>query len=482
MRGERVKTYLALGFVAASVLPWFVSSNVLRLIARQKHVLLGRYSLEWFSILFFLTPILWMAAYAAWSLRTHTPKEVIFRLIALGGAVILGGMVVDVVGRIPRKPRYIEQRVGNRTSWPHAWAYDIVRHRPPDQVYRIRYTDAPPAVRSYPSPPSGYPTVDVTLTTDHRGYRNLTRLTRYDIVTVGDSFTEGSRVSDDESWPVLLGQQLNRTVYNLGISGGNPGYYVSVFRAFGLPLKPKIAIFMIYEGNDFRSVGPRRASAEPFGRKIRNAVKYSPIVLSFKRAFIEYLGPINADARVPGADILSWMPAAVPPGPDAKYYAFKPKRLVWLYWTASAFRQSYGWRSTAEVFRQIKAACAREGVRMIFTYAPSKPHVVMPLVKGRVTPEQLRAFAAFKRRRLPSPEEFTRQLFDRLDTVETVLREFLRDEGIEFVSPTEALRKAAAEGRQVYYTYDQHWTSLGHEVVAGELARYLTEHRTPPLP
>jgi hypothetical protein len=124
--------------------------------------------------------------------------------------------------------------------------------------------------------------------------------------------------------------------------------------------------------------------------------------------------------------------------------------------------------------------CVRERIRLIFAYAPSKPHVVMPLVKEWVTANQLYAFASFKDRNLPSPEEFKRELYARLDTQETVLREFLQEEGIEFISPTEILRQRAAEGRQVYYTYDQHWTALGHQAVAEALTRYFAAGRMPP--
>ena len=431
-----------------------------------------------FTVLFFLTPALWLAAYAFWSLRTHKPKEVVFRINVLLLAVILGVVVIDVVGRFLRKPRYIERQVVHQVNWPGARVDDIVRHRPPDQLYKIRYSDTPPTARSYPSPPPGYPTVDVILTTDGRGYRNLTRLEQYDIMTVGDSFTEGSRVSDDEAWPVLLGRKLNQTVYNLGISGGHPDYYLNAFEAFGLALKPKTAVFMIYGGNDFKESQSGRRSAKPLGERMRDTVKASPVVLGLKRAFIRYLGPINADVPVPGANILSWMPVAVRPGPDAKYYSFKPKRLVRLYWTKKAFRESEGWISTAQIFRKIKALCAGEGIRLIFAYAPSKPQVVMPLVKERVTAEQLHTFASFTKRGLPPPEEFKRELYTRLDNQETVLREFFEKEGIEFVTTTETIRKTAAEGRQVYYTYDQHWTALGQAAVAEKLSRYFSEGYT----
>lgn len=477
LRGNRIKIFLTLVFIAASVLPWYFSSNVLELIARQRDVLLGRYSFERFSNNLIFTLTFWLAAYVSWCLRRHRPKEVAFRIIALLLAVLVGTVAIDIIGRFLRSPRYIERQVENPTDWPVTLVAGIVRHRPPDQQYRVRYVDAPPTARSYLSAPPGYRTTEITLTIDHRGFRNLTQLEQYDIVTVGDSLTEGAYVSDDEPWPVLLGRRLNRTVYNLGVGGGEPNYYLNALQSFGLSLKPKIAIFMVYEGNDLRGKSPQREKAWSFDDWLEN----SPVRLAVRRSLIQYLGPINADAPVPGAAMLSWLPVAIPPGAEAKYYTFKTSMLMRLYWTESTFRQSSGWTGTAEIFRQIKAACARGGIRMIVAYAPTVPHVVMPLVKDRVTPEQLHVFASFKREKLPPPKEFVRELFSRLDTKESVLRDFFREEDIEFVSTTEALRKAAAQGRQIYYTYDQHWTAAGHVVVAEELYRYLTESNTPPL-
>lgn len=475
VKGKRVKIYLALGIVSLSFCIWLFPSNVVELIAEHRHVLLGRYSVEWFSILFFLTPILWLVAYALWASMKLSGKQVAFRVVALVFSVILATLAIHVLGQLIRKPRYIEKQVKFRKNWPAERVHDVVRHRPPNSFYKIRYTDAPPTARSYPDPPAGYPTVDVTLTTDARGYRNLTSLEQYDIVTMGDSFTEGSRVSDDEPWPVLLGKKLNRSVYNLGISGGRPDYYLNTFRAFGLDLKPKVAIFMIYEGNDFKGVRLEKGSSnpgQPLDKRIVKAIKYSPVVIGFKTGFIKHLGPINADGPVRGAEILSWMPVAVPPGPGVRYYAFKPKRLMRLYWTECEFRQSFGWTSTVKVFKMIKELCDRETIRLVFAYAPSKPHVVMPLVKENISPEHLHGFASLKKLGLPAPKEFKKKLYDRLDSQENVLREFCQSQGIGFVSATAALQSLAARGRQVYYTYDQHWTPLGHVVVAEELSRY----------
>lgn len=477
VKGKRIKICLGLGIVLLSFCIWFFPSNVVELIARHRHVLLGRYSLERFSLFFFLTPILWLATYALWASIKLSGKQVAFRIVALVFSIILATLAIHILGQLTRKPRYVEKEVKFRRDWPGDQVHDVVRHRPPNSFYRVCYTDASPAARSYPDPLPGYPTVDITLTTDARGYRNLTSFEQYDIVTVGDSFTEGSRVSDDEPWPVLLGKKLGRRVYNLGISGGRADYYLNVFRAFGLDLRPKVAIFMIYEGNDFKGVRLEKASintGRSLGKRIEKAIKYSPVGMAFRKAFIKLLGPINADGPVPGAEILSWMPVEVPSGPGAKYYAFRPKRLMRLYWTECEFRQSFGWTSTVKVFKMIKDICDKERIRLVFVYAPSKPHVVMPLVEENLSPEYLYGFASFKKRGLPPPKEFKKKLYDRLGSQENVLRKFCQSQGIGFVSATAALQKMAAGGHQVYYTYDQHWTPLGHMVVAEELFRYFT--------
>jgi len=53
--------------------------------------------------------------------------------------------------------------------------------------------------------------------------------------------------------------------------------------------------------------------------------------------------------------------------------------------------------------------------------------------------------------------------------MESVVAQYFRDRGIAFISLTGALRQAAREGVQTYFTYDQHWTPDGHRVVAAEI-------------
>jgi hypothetical protein len=61
----------------------------------------------------------------------------------------------------------------------------------------------------------------------------------------------------------------------------------------------------------------------------------------------------------------------------------------------------------------------------------------------------------------------------RLGVKESAIEEFCRQQSIEFVSLTEPLRRKISEGQQAYFTYDQHWTPIGHEVAADTLYLYL---------
>jgi hypothetical protein len=125
-------------------------------------------------------------------------------------------------------------------------------------------------------------------------------------------------------------------------------------------------------------------------------------------------------------------------------------------------------------------AIARErGIRLVVAYAPSKPHVVLPLVRDRVTAEQLHAFASFRDHaaELPPPDALRDRLFARLDAQQEVLGRWCEERGVAFVPLTEPLRAAMARGIPVYFTFDPHWTEQGHGVVARHVASRLVPDR-----
>lgn len=85
---------------------------------------------------------------------------------------------------------------------------------------------------------------------DALGYRNPSRLTSADIVGLGDSMTEAREVPRDQTWLSLVGQQLGRTVYNMGVGRWSPPQY-SVVIDEALALTPQVVVVQLYTGNDF---------------------------------------------------------------------------------------------------------------------------------------------------------------------------------------------------------------------------------------
>lgn len=471
---------------------WVVPSNVAYLVAQNRDVLLGRYGMDRFTSMLLLIPVSIMVLYLAWS-NQRNKRQRQFKVMAVSISVLVSILVMDVFARLMNPKRYIKKE--------HYY------YRVPNKIDHGTFRDEPDKAFAYPVIRPGYPDIEYTLTVDKRGFRNKTDFEKYDVVILGDSFAEGSNVSDDQFLPVLLAQKTGKKVYNLGMSAGHPGTYLETLKKFYQELSPRVVICMLYEGNDFRDANFRRENALVW---LSGYFKRSPIRRAIDKFLIRYFGSAQADSPagsalveaepaeagqacpersrgegddeiIPGSPsnpptAISWMPIAVPDGPDARYYTFKVKRLLTLFVNRDDFLASYGCRKAFGAFQQIKKICDEKNMRFIVVYAPDKPHMLLPLIKDKITSEQLHAFMSLKGKNLPPAEELMNVVLARLGVKESAVEEFCRQQSIEFVSLTEPLRRKISEGRQAYFTYDQHWTPIGHEVAADTLYCYLRDN------
>ena len=455
------------------LLLWVIPSNVAYLIAQNRDILLGRYSEARFSLLIFLTLLNPLVLYIIWSNRENRRKR-LFQVITLFVSLTVALIILDLCVRKINTGRYVF----------HKSYY----HRAPDTIIHGIHKDIPDKSFSYLKAPPGFPDINYTLSTDKRGFRNKTRFEKYDIVMLGDSFTEGSGVSDAQSWPFLIAQETGHSVYNLGMSGGNPVTYLETLKKFGIELAPKTVICMLYEGNDFRSSNflPDKRG---FFHDVSLYIKRSPLRRTIKKFLIKSFGTtyesssskdtaeqkaldINSVGRAT-IDALSWLPLAIPEGQGARYYTFTVKRLLSHYVVKDDFLQSEGCRYAFDYLRKMKEILDRDNIRFIIVYASDKPHTLLPIIEKRVSPGNLHAFMALKKRSLPPAEKLKEILLNRLDVKEKVVKDFCRQESIEFISLTDSLRKNIKKGRQAYFTYDQHWTPIGHEIVAKEICPHV---------
>jgi hypothetical protein len=476
MKAKWIQTII---IAAVNFLLWAIPSNVPYLIAQNRDVLLGRYGVTHLTWAILVVPVSLMWLYLIWSNEKNVRQRQ-FQVTALALSIILPMFLVDVLMRLAQPKQYVME-----TNF---------YHRKPDSVITGINHDVPENAFSYPQMRPGYPDIEYTLTTDKIGFRNKTELEKYDIIALGDSFTEGSNITDDDVWTVKLAQKSGLSVYNLGMAGTHPAIYLETLKLFGTSLSPRMALCMLYEGNDFRDSNYERE--DTISHKIGNFFKGSPLRLALQNLLIKSMSSSenkpaekqtvseNAQAESEKEDVnpesvsaISWLPVPIPEGPDVKYYTFTVKSLLAHFEKKDSFLRTKGYRQTIASLRQIKKICDDNSIRLVIVYASDKSHVLVPLAIDKISSQTLRDFMALKAKGLPPVEELKDELLSRLDMKEKVFKDFCQKEYIDFVSLTEPLRQEVALGEQLYFTYDDHWTPLGHEVVANAVNDFLNNLR-----
>lgn len=443
--------------VVANVALWVVPGPVVQYIARDKHTLLGYYSVERFSAMLVLLLVSIVLVYLMFGkggeLRYRVIRVLVI-LIGIAGAVVAGELVLRAVAP---EPLYVIK--------------ENFRSRPPHYQAEYVFHDKPAGRRSYPDLKSGYSPVSIRLETDEHGFRNPEGITRADVVFIGDSFTEGPEVAREQMWTSIFGEETGLTAYNLGTSGANPGDYAPKLEKIGLAMKPRAVVIMVYEGNDFRGHDVGKPTSEK-----------SLLRLRLKKFLIDTLGPINADAPIRRGEIIDWLPLAVK-GVNTTYYTFKPRNIGELYWAKDEFYVQRGWIQARQALEAASQIAKKNGIRLLVMYAPSKVHVALPLVIDDLHPDKVLEFAKLHRSKLPAKKRdmkdawlFLQEFAQNIDVQQNAVQDLCAQLQVEFISLTKVLRQGMSEGLQTYYTYDQHWTPVGHKVVARKLIDYWARH------
>lgn len=450
---------------------WLMEVPLAYWVAQHREVLLGRYSVGQVTAQLILTPLALWGLWAIWMGKEKAPRERrqdVFKTVAVLLSVLVCVVFADVLLRIMHRSLY--QKIG------HSY------HRPPHQRIEGVFRDEPASAFTYPHAPPGYPPVPYVFSTDGRGFRNPEQIDKADVVVLGDSFAEGSSVSDEQTWASLLGKTAGKTVYNLGMSGTSAEGYLDVLERFGVSLGPRWVLCLLYEGNDFRDSNFQRNEKPGHVSPVDVILKGSPLRRRIQTFLIRTLGPIGSRRFWDAPDELkkpshpmypvSWLPLEVPSG-SGHYYAFELKRVLDHWVSPEQFSQSLGFDHTRGALLRMKELCAAQGAELVIVYAPDKPHLLLKSVRDRLDTRQVSAFLSLKRKSLPGADVLLDDLTAKMDTFEQVVEDFCRTEGIRFVSLTEVLRRKIEEGQWVYYTYDQHWSPQGHRVVAEYLAQTL---------
>lgn len=473
-RFRTIRCLAAICLLCVLTILWATESDLAYNIAQQRPVLLGRYTLDKTIGLLIATPIL--LAISVCLLKSPKTDDLPnhrlfwFKTISATISIVAAIVLVDAALRFQKHSYY----VGTATLY----------HRQPNAKFQGTFVDRPEFAFSYPRKPASFDRVDYTLTIDGRGFRNLQTLEQADWIVLGDSFAEGSKVSDEQTWPFLLANAIGQKVYNLGMSGGNPVTYSQTLKAYGFSLNPKGVLYLLYEGNDFRDI---KYSADQIQKPNKpslreRAFKNSPLRHLTKQAILRLLEPIGAHRFDGDPNIyqpahrlypIAWLPFEWPPA-SGNLYTFDVKRLEQHWITETQFENSPAAKYVSSSLEEIQTLCRQRGIRLVVVYAPDAPHILFEDISASVPSDQIRAFLAVRKKNLPPADKVIEGLKAGVQTKEKIIGQFCQAHQIEFISLTEPLKEKTRQGVKTYYTYDQHWTADGHKVVAEYLADRLS--------
>lgn len=102
----------------------------------------------------------------------------------------------------------------------------------------------------------------ITYRSDEHGFNNpegIWHLDRIDIVSLGDSFTQGYCLPREKSFMGVIRQRYPATL-NLGMAGDGPLYMLATLKEYLSPLKPQIVLWCYFEGDALRDLQIERKS------------------------------------------------------------------------------------------------------------------------------------------------------------------------------------------------------------------------------
>jgi hypothetical protein len=306
---------------------------------------------------------------------------------------------------------------------------------------------------------------EVRYRTDENGFRNPPGIRSAEVVFVGDSFTEGGNVAENQTFVRMVGSKQKVTAVNLGRAWYGPQQEALVLERFALEYRPRTLVWVLFEGNDVadaegyetyqrtkhstQDVDPKLSSSGSLrqwikGRKLSGLLRSARKALQRRREGIRYeFELLGSFRRTEG--LLE----------DVEFgYAYRPE---------VCRDYPLGWQATQAALQRGAEACRQRGVQLLVMLIPIKLRVLGPYTDFH-DPQRLAEY-------LPERQ------FDQPGDLAQQLREFCREEGLPFVDALMRLREAAAAGQVVYSPrFDTHLDVAGHAVVANLVCDFLVEN------
>lgn len=287
---------------------------------------------------------------------------------------------------------------------------------------------------------------------------------RFRILAVGDSFTFGWGVEDDETYPYLLQALLAgdsareiEVVNAGGAAGFHPDTYFTFLRQVGLALDPDLIVIGFFFGNDLQiNISDDLVWEEVDGEGLpRRVTSKSNVVLENRWmspwGVAKYGVPVLRDSHLYQLVVHSL--SEIDDEIDkimANYEGTrgKPPRQYWHDYDEDMDRIV---ERTKRLFRAMKALADQEGIPLVVFMIPAMQQVDVP-------------------------PDYPVDAVD-LDKPQRIFTAFFEAEGIPYVDLLEASRASQAP---LYFPRDEHWNVEGQAFGARKLAEFLRDEGLAP--
>tara|TARA_Y100000310_G_scaffold231756_1_gene234441 strand:- start:375 stop:1448 length:1074 start_codon:yes stop_codon:yes gene_type:complete len=267
------------------------------------------------------------------------------------------------------------------------------------------------------------------------------------ILGLGDSFTFGYGVEDDETYLSLLGENLGEyEIINAGLSGYGPQHILKFLKKEGMKYNPDKVLIALYIGNDIGSQGQELFSIENgvLVDKTLPKASFSLQVrqyLAHKLVLYNYLHLIKFRLDVNAGKVNPYTPEVYP-------FLLDEETL------------NNGFSFFQEIMKEMKNYLDNKGVELTVIIIPTKE---------QVSEEFMESFKEKIKEVYDKPDSVLENLGN-LDVLHTRLLLFLEEEGIEHIDLLPVFKKLDED---LYFPIDSHLNVKGHEATAIIVAKHL---------
>lgn len=294
----------------------------------------------------------------------------------------------------------------------------------------------------------GHPDFAYSLHTNELGLRDEAFDGVFEIAALGDSFTFGFGVEEEESWPAQLEMMGDFRVANLGWAGWSSAVYPTTLVRYAVPLQSRIWLWAFYVNDLSESAGATDFLASAETNYLERIRSDSALVMDLGFPYSLRIVQLLAALFNPELFVL-------PNSGDVEFNSdglqMRIGNYPWMMSDPNDPEIQRGWQITENAILEAKQLADRHDATLVVIFVPSRENAYWPVIEGSL------------------PDFDIQQLTDVEDKLAGICE--LNDVG--YLNLVPGFRQQAEARQMLYFPLDGHWNPAGHSLAAEIIYGYL---------